>query len=301
MKEKKIFLIANPKSGRAKVKDELLGIISVFTQSGYTVTVYPTTKRRDATEITAALSDEYEMIVCCGGDGTLNEIISGMMQNENEYKLGYIPLGTLNEWSSSLHISRNARQAAKDIISGRVMSLDIGKFGDKYFAYTASFGAFTSASYSAPQGVKNALGQVAYILEGAREIASIKPIHLKFTLDEKTTVEGDYLYGGVSNSLSCGGVIKLDEALVKLDDGLFEIVLIEKPDNIAAFGNIVDAILTKKYDNCPYLKQFTASRVLIEGQKSLNWTLDGELAKGGQKTEILNLQKAVKFIIPSKE
>lgn len=301
METKKLFLIANPKSGRAKVKEELLGIISVFTENGYDVTVHPTSCRNNARDVVASLSGEYETIVCCGGDGTLNEVITGMMQNENEYFLGYIPLGTLNEWSSSLHISKNARTAAKDIVNGKAMPLDIGKFGDKYFAYTASFGAFTSASYSAPQGVKNALGQAAYVLEGAKELTSIKPVHLKFILDDKTVVEGDYLYGGVSNSLSCGGVIKLSEELVKFDDGLFEIVLIEKPDNIASFGTIVDAILTKKYSKSPHLKQFTASKISVTGSKGLKWTLDGEMARGTDPLEILNLQKKIKFIIPNEK
>lgn len=298
MNKKKLFLIANPKSGRAKLKEELLGIISALSAGGYAVTVYPTTRRGDAKEIVSKLSDDYETIVCCGGDGTLNEVVSGMMANKNKYKLGYIPLGTLNEWSGNIGISKNAKTAANDIVSGKPMALDIGKFGESYFVYTASFGAFTSASYATPQNIKNALGQAAYLLESVKSVSEIKPIHLKLLLDGKTEVEGDYLYGGISNSLSCGGIIKLDERLVKFDDGLFEIVLIEKAENISAFGNILDSLLKKNYDSCPHLKQFTASSIKIYGSKNLKWTLDGEMAKGSEPLDIINMQKAVEFIIP---
>ena len=183
---KKIFLIANPKSGRAKIKNELMNIVDIFTRGGYTVTVYPTARKGDAITVAANLSDEYDTVVCCGGDGTLNEVINGLMQNQNHYKLGYIPAGTLNEWSSGLKISHMPKKAAEDILNGEIRSLDIGLFCDRYFSYTACFGAFTSASYSAPQNVKNAIGQTAYFFEGIKSLSMIKPSYLKFVIHGKT-------------------------------------------------------------------------------------------------------------------
>ena len=246
--DKKMLLIVNPCSGRARMRNELLGVVEIFSSAGYTVTVYPTKARGDATSRVSSLgSGEYDEIVVCGGDGTLNEVITGLMRSGNKYTLGYIPSGTLNEWSSGLKISRNIKKAAEDIVSGRKIKLDIGKFSDKYFSYTASFGAFTDASYSAPQDVKNVLGQAAYFFEGIKSLGNIKPVHLKFTADGRET-EGDFLFGAVSNSMSVGGIVKFDESAVKLNDGKFEILLIRNPDNILKLQPIIDGILKRDFN-----------------------------------------------------
>lgn len=295
---KKMFLIANPKSGRAKIKNELMAIVDIFTRAGFSVTVYPTACSGDATAVTANLDDSYDTIVCCGGDGTLNEVINGLMQNKNRYKLGYIPSGTLNEWSSGLKISHIPKTAAADIVNGEVKPLDIGLFGDRYFTYTACFGAFTAASYSAPQNVKNAIGQSAYFFEGIKSLSLIKPSYLKFKIGNKT-VEGDYIFGSVSNSVSMGGVIKLDIRNIHLDDGLFEVLLIENPENLLEFQEIIDCILRRKFDN-KKIKFFKSDSITVLGSRGTDWTLDGEHALGTDKIEIKNLQKAIDFIVPKR-
>ena len=232
MENKKLLLIVNPCSGRAKMYTELLKVVEVFSYADYLVSVYPTKSRGDATQYVEKLNhDDFDLIVVCGGDGTLNEVIEGIMNSKNNIPLGYIPSGTLNEWSSGLNISRNIETAAKDIINGKKIKLDIGRFNDKYFSYTASFGAFTGASYSTPQEVKNVLGQSAYFFEGIKSLGTIKPIHMKITTEDRV-VEGDYLFGAISNSLSVGGIVKYDKTPVGLNDGLFEIILIKNPDNI---------------------------------------------------------------------
>lgn len=298
MEQKKLFLVANPKSGKARVKYELLQIVTVLSEAGYSVTVYPTKCRGDATNAVKALTDEYDTIVCCGGDGTLNEVISGIMHNplKKDFKLGYIPLGTLNEWSSGLNISRDIKKAANDVVNGRVMPLDIGRFDDSYFVYTASFGAFTSASYSAPQEVKNVLGQAAYFFEGIKSLSAIKPIPLKFDIDGET-VEGNFLFGAVSNSLSMGGVIKLDPKKVEFDDGIFEIVLIDNPENLIEFQDIIDALIKRDF-NRKRIQQYKASSITVYGSENINWTLDGEMAQGQKEIKIENIHRAINFIIP---
>ncbi len=298
MEQKKLFLVANPKSGKARVKYELLQIVTVLSEAGYSVTVYPTKCRGDATNAVKALTDEYDTIVCCGGDGTLNEVISGIMHNplKKDFKLGYIPLGTLNEWSSGLNISRDIKKAANDVVTGRVMPLDIGRFDDSYFVYTASFGAFTSASYSAPQEVKNVLGQAAYFFEGIKSLSAIKPIPLKFDIDGET-VEGNFLFGAVSNSLSMGGVIKLDPKKVEFDDGIFEIVLIDNPENLIEFQDIIDALIKRDF-NRKRIQQYKASSITVYGSENINWTLDGEMAQGQKEIKIENIHRAINFIIP---
>lgn len=295
--DKKMLLIVNPCSGRARMRNELLGVVEIFSQAGYLVTVYPTKARGDATSRVSSLgSGEYDEIVVCGGDGTLNEVITGLMRSGNKYTLGYIPSGTLNEWSSGLKISRNIKKAAEDIVSGRKIKLDIGKFSDKYFSYTASFGAFTDASYSAPQDVKNVLGQAAYFFEGIKSLGNIKPVHLKFTADGRET-EGDFLFGAVSNSMSVGGIVKFDESAVKLNDGKFEILLIRNPDNILKLQPIIDGILKRDF-NREGLEFFTAESVTVTGGDGLSWTLDGEYARGEEKTVITNLHNAIELVVP---
>lgn len=295
---KKIFLIVNPKSGRAKIKNELLGIVSTLSEGGYRVEVYPTKARGDATDVIKKLPKSFNTVIVCGGDGTLNEVITGVMQSELDLKIGYIPSGTLNEWSSGLKISRNMQTAAKDILTSTAMPLDIGLFDNKYFSYTASFGAFTEASYSAPQDIKNMLGQVAYFLEGIKAVGNIRPIPLKFVSDDGER-EGEYLFGCVTNSMSAGGVIKYDKekAKVDLNDGLFEVVLIRKPENLNSLSNIIDGVLKHDFDR-EYIDFFHTSRLTVYNTNGLNWTLDGEQAVSGEVTEIKNLHSAVKFLIP---
>ena len=293
----KILLIVNPCSGRAKMRTELLKVVEILSADNNLVTVYPTKARGDATEFIKNHTDlSYDLIVVCGGDGTLNEVITGLMRSGIHRTLGYIPSGTLNEWSSGLHISRSIKQAANDILTGNKIQLDIGRFGEKYFSYTASFGAFTDASYSAPQDVKNVLGQAAYFFEGIKSLGNIKPVHLKFTADGKET-EGDFLFGAVSNSMSVGGIVKFNESAVKLNDGKFEILLIRNPDNILKLQPIIDGILKQDF-NREGIEFFTADSVTVTGGEELSWTLDGEFAKGENEITISNLYNAIELIVP---
>ncbi len=294
---KNLLLLVNPRSGRAKMGPALLGVVEIFSKADYNVTVYPTKEREDATRKAETIKNgEFDLIVVCGGDGTLNEVITGLMNSGSDIPIGYIPAGTLNEWSTGLGISKTIRQAAKDIVNGEEITLDIGKFGDKYFTYTASFGAFTSASYSTNQDIKNVLGQAAYFFEGVKSLGSIKPVHLKFECDSET-IEGDYLFGAVSNSMSVGGIVKFDQSTVELNDGLFEVLLIENPTNILKLQPLVDGILKHEL-NREGMKFLHTKSVKVTGCDGLDWTLDGEHAKSQNKLKIDNIHKAVRFIVP---
>ncbi len=297
MSQKKLLLIVNPCSGRAKMHTELLKVVEILSAADYAVTVYPTKCKGDATEHILKLSkNDYDIMVVCGGDGTLNEVITGIMQSGFSVPLGYIPSGTLNEWSSGLNISRNIETAAKDITTGKKIKLDIGKFGDKYFSYTASFGAFTSASYSAPQDVKNVLGQAAYFFEGIKSLSNIKPINLKFSCEDGE-VEGDFLFGAISNSLSVGGIVKYNKTAVELNDGKFEVMLIRKPDNILKLQQIVDGILKRDFSR-EGIEFFRTNAVTIQTKDAVSFTLDGEFAQANGNLAISNLHNAITFIIP---
>jgi len=294
---KKLLLIVNPKSGRAKMRSELLPVTEILS-SQYDVTVYVTKARCDATERIKLIKDnEFDRIVVCGGDGTLNEVITGLMQTGKKITLGYIPSGTLNEWSSGLRISRNIQTAAKDILTGKEIDLDVGQYGDKYFSYTASFGAFTDASYSAPQDVKNVLGQAAYFFQGIKSLTNIKPLHLKFTCDDKE-VEGDFLFGAISNSMSVGGIVKFQKTLVALDDGEFEVLLIRNPTNIIQFQGYIDGILHQDLTR-DGIEFFHTKEITVYGDKNIPWTLDGEFCEGQEKVEVKNLHSAIHLIVPN--
>ena len=294
---KKLLFIVNPCSGKAKMRTELLNAVATFSAADYEVTVYPTKERADATRRAREIKqDEFDRIVVAGGDGTLNEVITGLMNTGVKCDLGYIPAGTLNEWSSGLKISRNIPKAAEDAASGVAVPLDIGKFNDRFFSYTASFGAFTDASYSASQDVKNVLGQAAYFFQGIKSIANIKPIHLRFETDD-CTVEDDFLFGAVSNSMSVGGIVKFKETVVKLNDGLFEVVLIKKPANIAKLQPVIDGILKQDLDREGIVFLHT-KKLTVTGGDGLSWTLDGEYAPGLETTIIENIPSAIHFIVP---
>lgn len=297
MENKKLLIVVNPCSGKAKMHTELLKVVEIFSNADYAVSVYPTKSRSDATKYIKTLDqNDFDRIVVCGGDGTLNEVIEGMMDTGVHWPIGYIPSGTLNEWSSGLKISRNIETAAKDIVYGHETTLDIGRFNDKYFSYTASFGAFTSASYSTPQEIKNLLGQTAYIFEGIKGIGTIKPIHMKFTTEDKV-IEGDFLFGAISNSLSVGGIVKYDKTPVGLNDGIFEVILIRNPDNITKLPTLIDGILKHEFDR-EGMEFFRTSKVTIEAEGEVAWTLDGEYAKGDGPINIENIHSAITFIIP---
>ncbi|MEE0840054.1 MAG: YegS/Rv2252/BmrU family lipid kinase [Acutalibacteraceae bacterium] len=295
---KNLFLIANPSSGTGKIKSQLFNVINILSRQ-YRVTVHITTCRGDATRQAASLDSSFDTIVVCGGDGTLNEVITGLMKNKNEYNLGYIPSGTLNEWSSGLKISKDMKKAAADILENNIIPLDIGKFGDKYFSYTASFGAFTEASYSAPQDIKNVLGKLAYLLEGVKTLENIRPIHLKFTCNDRV-IEDNFIFGTISNSMSVGGVVRYDETVVELGDGLFEVLLLHYPKNLNDFNNLISAILTRDLskNGITFLQ---TNKITIEDAGDVEWTLDGEYVPPQDTINIKNFHRAISFIVPPKK
>ncbi len=297
MSQNKLLLIVNPCSGRAKMYHELLQVVEVFSKADYAVTVYPTKCKGDATEYASKLlENDYSLIVVCGGDGTLNEVITGLMNASLNIPIGYIPSGTLNEWSSGLNISRNIEQAAKDITANNKILLDIGRFGDKYFTYTASFGAFTAASYDTSQKVKNVLGQAAYFLSGIKQLGNIKATNLKFKYDTGETA-GDYLFGAVSNSFSVGSIVKYKKDSVVLNDGEFEVVLIKKPSSILKLSSIINGILKRDF-SCDGIEFFRTKKLIVESESPVAWTLDGEFAEADGTLEIANIQNAITFLIP---
>ena len=292
---KKMLLIMNPFSGKMQCRNYLFDMVDIFSKDDYEVTVCPTKKRFDATELTIKKGNEYDLIACCGGDGTLNEVITGAMSIENAPPIGYIPSGTTNDLATSLKMPKNMVDAALNVVQGVPFLYDIGTFNNQYFAYIAAFGAFTEVSYQTSQQVKNSLGHLAYILEGIRRLTEIKAYHLIIEHDGGT-VEGDYIFGSITNSTSVAGLLTLDKEKVRLNDGLFELLLIKSPKNIIELNGIITGLLTQNYDH-NYISLFHSSKVKIYSEVEIPWTLDGE--NGGRHTnvDIVNNPRSVTLMV----
>ena len=299
LKNKNIFMIVNPVSGRVTLKQKLWQILNIFSASGVITNIVFTQKRGDARELAKNCPDDIETVVCAGGDGTLNEVISGLMENPTPHQLGYIPVGTTNDLAASLGIAKSPVQAAKDILKGTAKSIDIGSFSGRYFNYVASFGAFTEASYNATQEAKNLLGHFAYILEGIMSLGNIRPYKMKFTFDDET-LEDEFIFGAISNTTSMGGILKFKDTLVALNDGEFELLLIKNPENISQLQEIMGEIVTQNFSG-KQVKFYHTSRIEIECEEELDWTLDGECHHAEKNIEIKNIHNAIQLIIPKED
>ncbi len=291
------LMIINPVSGKMILTKYFTDITRILTEAGYTLDVRCTTAKGDAKKITQSNAKDFDTIICCGGDGTLNEIINGVMASEKPINIGYIPCGTTNDFAASVGLTTNVIKAARDIADGNAVSVDVGKFGGTYFSYVASFGAFTQTSYSTPQNMKNTLGHFAYVLEGVKEIPYLKPTSLSVTTETGETYSGEYFMGAISNSTSIAGIIKLDEKLVDMSDGLFEVMLVKFPKNIIELNTIITCINTGNYQNFG-IDFFKAKELVIESNEPIVWSLDGERYEG-QNTELIkNCNKAINIILP---
>ena len=276
---KKLLFIVNPISGQKKAVKFLPEIISLFNRADYEVITYMTGARGDATRMAALRGGDVDLVVCCGGDGTFNETITGLVENHIHVPVGYIPSGSTNDFASSMKLSTNPLKAAQDILEGTPFSYDVGKFGSRYFSYVASFGAFTQTSYTTPQSIKNILGHTAYVLSGISELSQIRKEHVRMEIDGEI-VEDDYLFGAISNSTSVGGVLTLDPSLVDMGDGLFEILLVRAPKNLLEITECLQALQTQDYSNCAMVTFRSARKVRILADSSMPWTPPGSAPFG---------------------
>ncbi len=292
---KRVLVVMNPNAGQKRGKRYLADILELFRRNEYVTTVMLTTCRGDAVTLVKEHGGDKDLIVCIGGDGTFNEVVNGLLEAELSVPIGYIPAGSTNDFANSLKLPKNMLKAATKIVEGTPHTIDVGRFDTRYFSYVASFGAFTKASYATPQNVKNALGHLAYILEGVKDIPSIRPLHLRFETQTET-IEGDYLFGAISNSTSVGGILTLNPDVVDMNDGKFELLLIKAPNTIAELNDIIVALTTQNYDY-PSITFATASEMTVYASPDMDWTLDGEREEGKATFTVSNLQSAIQLII----
>ncbi|MDD5953416.1 MAG: diacylglycerol kinase family lipid kinase [Oscillospiraceae bacterium] len=287
------MLIVNPNSGKNGMKLHLQDIIVLFHSHGWEVTVFPTLKAGDATDYARERYGDFDLVVCCGGDGTLNEVITGMMQQPLPLQLGYIPVGTANDLATTLHLKKTPVAAAADILAGHKFVHDIGCFNDRFFTYIAAFGTFSDISYSTSQTMKRSLGKMAYILQAVMKVGDIRARHVTVTIDGEV-IDDDFVLGAVMNSTSFAGVFRLKEEEIKLDDGIFEVLLIKPPKNPIELTKIMDQLLHKTYDS-NFVSLYHGREIKIHTEEETSWCLDGELGGSYQDVTIMPSERQMVF------
>ena len=292
---RKCMLIYNPHAGKGKVKNALHTIIEGFFQEGDLVTCFPSAHKDHDTELIQTYGYDFELLICCGGDGTLNEVINGLTLLEQPLPLAYIPSGTVNDFANTLKLSANAQKAVAAFKEGNTFACDICSFNDRFFTYVAAFGAFTEVSYRTPQATKNLLGRAAYFLEGLKQFPNITTYHMRITASDRI-IDDDFVFGAVTNARSIAGFQSINTKNAQLDDGEFEVLLIRMPQNPLDLQVIITALL-KQEINEKFMEFFTAQSILIESDSKANWTLDGEEGGNPELIEITIKNKAVTFLL----
>lgn len=294
---KKLLLIINPMAGKSMYKEGLGEALGTLAAGGYETTVRFTEGTGHAAKLAHEFGEQFDVVACIGGDGTLSEVMEGVVSLEKQPLIGYFPLGTANDVATTLKLPKsNIPAAAERIVNGSPMDFDLGTFGnDGNFTYVAAFGAFTDVSYATPQQEKQALGHFAYVLEGMMRLPKIANVHAKVEYDGGV-VEDDFILGGLVNSTSVAGLIHLDPNKIRLNDGLFELTLLRLPRNLSDLRQILKDLINQDYTG-PFFKIVPTSYAKFTFPKPVAWTRDGE--SGGEHTEIefRNIRNAVKIIV----
>lgn len=297
-KENRLIFIYNPRSGKGQIKNKLSDIINCFAEAGKEITVHPTQCAKDALETIKRVGAQYEMVVVSGGDGTLNEAYNGLMAIDEEERplFGYIPMGSTNDFATTLRISKNPVTAARGIMKGKTFWCDAGQATTGYFAYVAAFGIFTEVSYATPQETKNVLGHFAYILEGIKSLTSLESYQMQVTYEDEEgkeqSINDKFLYGMVSNTRFVGGMNLIKETELDLQDGMFEVLLIRHPENPIELQQTITALLMKDFSSNRFYF-FRTKKISITGQKEVSWTLDGEFGGTVKQMDVTNVAKAI--------
>ena len=298
---KQLLLIYNMHSGKGTIRNHLAGIIDVFNKNEYEVPACSTQYRAHATELVKEKGDQYSLIVCSGGDGTLSEVVDGLMcfPEDRRPKVGYIPAGSTNDFAATLHLPGQMKKAAKQIMEAYFRKIDIGRFMDDYFVYVAAFGAFTDVSYSTPQQDKNLLGHSAYLIQGIRQLPNLRSYRVRVTIGEEV-LEKEFIYGMVYNAESVGGFANLSGKKVELDDGELDVMLIQVPDNAVEWPMLLSDFVTKNSAS-KYMHFFRTSTIVFDSEEAIDWVLDGEFGGAHRHVEINTCKQAVAIAVKSEE
>ena len=299
---KKALFVFNPVAGRSEIRTELVDILEIFARESYAVTCYPTKCRGDARNIVRSRQGDYACVICSGGDGTLDEVVSGMLEHPDKpaVPIGYIPMGSTNDFALSLGIPVNAKAAARVAARGKAIGCDLGLFNsDTYFTYVAAFGLFTETSYETPQDLKNMFGHMAYFLQGMMDLGKVRSYHFSIESAE-FSISDDFVLGMVTNSKSVGGFPDITGDEVDMGDGLFEVTLIKMPTNLLEVGDIIQ-YFNRVTDVSDFVYRFKTSHIVLKSDQRVKWTRDGEYAGTCKKVELTNLRRKLRIIVPEEQ
>ena len=297
---KKMLFIMNPYAGKRRANKYLADILEMFNRADYLVTVHMTAGPGDATGVVQVLAPGMDIVVCCGGDGTFNETVAGLLKANVDIPVGYIPAGSTNDFAASLHLPTEPLEAAQEIVEGVPVSYDAGSFCGRFFSYVASFGAFTRTSYTTPQSIKNALGHTAYVLSGISELSQIRPEHIRMEINGEV-VEDDFLFGAICNSTSVGGILTLDPKQVDMADGKLEVLLVRSPQSLLELTECIAAVQSQQYNNCEMITFRSGSKIEITADPEMPWTLDGEREDGHEHITVVNKHLAYRLVQKPRE
>ena len=294
---KRMLFIYNPNAGKGLLKAKLSDVLDIMVKAGYELVVYPTQNYKDAYRKVVHMDNGYDIIVCSGGDGTLDEVVTGMMKRDKEDRIpiGYIPTGTTNDFANSLHISRDIMEAADTAVHGKPFACDVGRFNKDIFVYVAAFGLFTDVPYQTDQKLKNAIGHAAYVLEGVKRLSNIPSYHIKITADDRV-IEDEFMIGMITNSKSVAGFRSIMGKDVRFDDGEFEVMLIKKPKSLIGLQEIITALLLENFDT-NHMYTCKAKEITLESKEEIPWTLDGEYGGQHEEVHIINKKQALEIMI----
>ena len=295
--QKRMLFIYNPKSGKGAIRPKIAAILELFTQNGYDVLVHPTTASGDARKTVKRMAGESDIVVCSGGDGTMDQVVTAIMETDPSKTVGYIPSGSTNDFANSLGLPKNVLKCAQAILDENVYACDIGGFNDQYFVYVAAFGAFTHIAYDTNQNLKNTIGHFAYLTQAGMEVFKLPSYHLKVRMNDEE-IEGEYTYGMITNSRFVGGIANITGKAVDMNDGLFEITLVHTPANPLELTEIFTTLLSKDILQSSLVEKYKASHITVCAEEQIDWTLDGEFGGSCMQAEIRNLHKALRICVP---
>jgi YegS/Rv2252/BmrU family lipid kinase len=291
---KKCLLIVNPCSGQKKIHNELVDIIKTLNCHGYETIVSMNLHKGHASVI-AKNAHDVDLIICAGGDGTLNQVTTGVIEGNHNIPIGYIPSGSTNDYAHTLRLPMNIHDAVNKIINGSPHHFDVGSFnGNAYFNYIASFGLFSEISYSTPQIAKNNFGHMAYVFNGIADFIAAKTYHVKIKANDKV-YEDNYILGMISNTISVAGLMKFDPTDIDLSDGLFEVLLIKEPKDFLECNKLINGLINHNFNHSVFT-YFKSKCVEIELDEPLTWSLDGEEMPSGKIVKIENLNKKITIV-----
>lgn len=292
---KRARIIYNPTSGREGFKQKLPDVLVTLEQAGYITSAHETTEKGDATKAARfACEEKFDLIIAVGGDGTINEVVSGMAEQPHRPSLGIIPAGTTNDFARALKIPRQIDKAVQSIVNGHEEALDIGKVNEHYFINIAGGGKITEVSYEVPSKLKTVLGQLAYVMKGVEMLPRLRPIHTRIEYDGEVFEDNIMLFL-IANSNSVGGFEKLAPD-ARMNDGVFDIFVL-KNTNIAEFVRVISDALRGQHISNKHVFHATANEIKVTTEETMQLNIDGEYG-GLLPGHFKNLKQHIRYILP---